>query len=90
MELTLTVMFAQCPTTPTGTTSPRKATVILLQVQPAIEPEIIQAAHTTTELATPSIRVHAEGSTTTTAMDIRPTFQNETYGNVNEDLIKII
>ena len=84
MALTFRVMSAQCPITRTGTTSPLEVTATPSQDQPAIEPGIIQAALTIMELATPSIRVHAEGSTTTTAMDIRLMFRNETYGNVND------
>lgn len=84
MALMFRVMSAQCPTTQTGTTSPPRETAIPSQVQPAIGPEIIRAAHTIMELATPSILVHVEGSITTTAMDIRLMFRNETYGNVND------
>ena len=80
MALTFRVMPVQCPITRTGTTSPLEVTVTPSQDQPAIEPGIIQAALTIMELATPSIRVHAEGSTTTTAIDIKPTFQRETCG----------
>jgi hypothetical protein len=77
-------MFAQCPTAQTGITSPPRATAIHLQDRLAIVPEIIRAVHTTMELATASILVHAEGSITITAMGTRPTFQNETYGNYEE------
>ena len=84
MALTFRVMSAQCPTAQIGTTSRPRATVTPLQVQPAIGPEIIRAAHTIMELATPSILVHVEDSITTTAMDIRLMFRNETYGNVND------
>ena len=80
MALMFRVMSAQCPTTQTGTTSPPRETAIPSQVQLAIEPEIIQAAHTIMEQATQSILVHAEGSITTTATDIRPTFQRGTCG----------
>ena len=59
-------------------------TYVQSHVQLAIEPEIIQAAHTIMEQATQSILVHAEGSITITEMDTRPTFQNETYGNYEE------
>ena len=78
--LMLRAMSAQCPTTLTGTTSPLKVTAIHLQVQQVIVQETIQETHTIMELATQSILVHAEGSITITAMDIRPTFQRETCG----------
>ena len=80
----LTAMSRQCPTAPTGTTSPPRATAILSQVQPAIGPETIRLMHTIMELDIPSILVHVEDSITTTAMDIRPTFQNATCGNHEE------
>ena len=80
MALMFRVMSAQCPTTQTGTTSPPRETAIPSQVQLAIEPEIIQAAHTIMEQATQSILVHAEGSITTTAMDARLMFQRGTCG----------
>ena len=82
--LMLRAMSALCPTTQTGTTSQPKATAIHSQVLPAIEPEIILEAHTIMERDTPFIQVHAEDSITTTAMDIRLMFRNETYGNVND------
>ena len=84
MAPTFRAMSARCPTARTGTTSPPRETAIPSQVQLAIEPEIIQAAHTIMEQATQSILVHAEGSITITAMGTRPTFQNETYGNYEE------
>ena len=84
MALTFRVMSVQCPITRTGTTSPLEETATPSQDQPAIEPGIIQAALTIMELATQSILVHVEDSITTTAMDTRPTFQNETYGNYEE------
>ena len=84
MALTFRVMSARCPTAQIGTTSPLKVTATPLQVQPAIGPEIIRAAHTIMEQATPSILVHVEDSITITAMDIRLMFRNETYGNVND------
>ena len=84
MAPTFRAMSVRCPTARIGTTSRPKVTATPSQDQPAIEPEIIQTALTIMELVTPSIRVHAEGSTTTTAMDIRPTFQNATCGNHEE------
>ena len=80
MALMFRVMSAQCPTTQTGTTSRPRATVTPLQVQPAIGPGTILAMHTIMELVTPSIQVHEEDSTTTTAMVIRPMFQRGTCG----------
>ena len=80
MALTFRVMFARCPTAQIGTTSRPRATVTPLQVQPAIGPEIIRAAHTIMELATPSILVHVEDSTTTIVTAIKPTFQREPFG----------
>ena len=84
------VMSARCPTVQIGTTSPPKATAILLLVQPAIGLEIIQAVHTIMEQVIPSIQVHAEDSITTTAMAIRPMFPRGIDGNVNKVLTKII
>ena len=66
------------------TTSPLKVTAIHLQVQQVIVQETIQETHTIMELVTQSILVPVEDSITTTAMDTRPTFQNETYGNYEE------
>ena len=81
---------ALCPTTQIGTTSPPKATAILLLVQPAIGLEIIQAVHTIMEQAIPSILVHAVDSIISTAMAIRPMFPRGIDGNVNKVLTKII
>ena len=86
----LRVTSAQCPTTQIGTTSPPRATATPLQVLLVIVQETIQEMHTIMELATPSILAHAEDSITTIVGATRLMFQNETYGNVNEDLIKII
>ena len=80
MALTFRVMSAQCRTIQIGTTTPPKAIATPSQDQPAIGPGIIRAMHTIMEQATPSIQVHEEDSITTTAMDIRPTFQRETCG----------
>ena len=80
MALTFRVMSAQCPTIRTGTITPPRETATPSQVQRAIEPEIIQAAHTIMEQATQSILVHAEGSITTTIAAIRPMFQKGTCG----------
>ena len=84
MAPTFRAMPVQCPITRTGTTSPLEVTVTPSQDQPAIGPGIIQAVHTFMEQAIPSILVHVEDSITTTAMDIRLMFRNETYGNVND------
>ncbi len=80
MALTFRAMFAPCPTTQTGITSPPRATAIHSQVQLAIGPGIIRAAHTTMEQVTRYILVHAVDSITTTAMDIRHTYLNAIFG----------
>lgn len=81
MALMFRIMSAQCPTTQIGITSRPRATVTPSQARQAIVQETIQETHTIMELATQSIQVHVEDSTTTTATVIRPMFQRETCGN---------
>ena len=83
MELTFRVMSALCLTVQIGITSQPRETATPLQVQPAIGPEIIRAAHTIMEQATPFIQVHEEDSIITTAMGIRHIFPNVQDGNNN-------